>query len=190
MFFNRLTPEQREKIRSIGNFRDYPKGTHVFEEGTVGSSFALLLEGRVEVRKRLDAGGKHKKIVELGKGALIGELCFLGVECRSASVVALVDCEVIEFERRAFEDLIGVEPEIGLALYRGMAQELAQRLVSIDEQLMDAIGWALNKTATRSDEGSIEVPERPKLKLKIEPPKTLPKADSTDTSATENEVFF
>ncbi len=164
MFLHCLNPEEIALIESIGVVKQYPKGYHLIEEGTTGSSFILILSGTVEVRKGM-RGGKYKRLVELGACDLIGEIGFLGVPNRTASVVAVEDVEVMEFERDAFTLLIENHPSIGMKTYRGIAEELARRLSQSDEDLMDAISWALAQSQKPALERAIEVPHVPKLKL-------------------------
>lgn len=165
MFLNCLNPDEIALMERIGVVKQHPKGFHLIEEGGGGTSFILILGGTVEVRKGL-RGGKYKKLVELGACDLIGEVGFLGVPSRTASVVALEDVEVMEFEREAFVRLIESNPTIGMKAYRGIAEELAHRLSQSDEELMDAISWALAQSQVSDTEPSITVPQLPKLKLK------------------------
>ena len=157
MFFDDLTSNEVEIVEQIGRARVYQKGDYVIQEGSVGSSFTLILSGSVEVRKNF-ANGKHKTLVELGPCDLVGEVGFLGVESRTASVIALSECEVMEFEREAFDRIIVQHSAIGLKVYRGMARELAQRLAKNDEELMDTIVWALGQTKSRTLDNDRDLP--------------------------------
>ncbi len=167
MFLQCLSPSDIAQIEKIGCVKQYPAGYHLIEEGVVGSSFILILSGTVEVRKGL-RGGKYKRLVELGPCDLIGEIGFLGVQSRTASVVALEDVEVMEFEREVFARLIEANPMIGMKAYRGIAVELARRLSQSDEDLMDAISWSLaqSKNTVAESEPCIKIPSIPKLRLK------------------------
>ena len=166
MFLHCLNPDEIAQVEGIGCLKQYPAGQHLIEEGTDGASFILILSGTVEVRKGM-RGGKYKRLVELGACDLIGEIGFLGVQNRSASVVAIDDVEVMEFERDVFTRLIEAHPMIGMKAYRGIAEELARRLSQSDEDLMDAISWALGQNKNMGDDRCISVPVTPKLKLKL-----------------------
>ncbi len=167
MFLQCLSPDEIAQVEGIGVVKDYPKGHHLIEEGEEGSSFILILTGTVEVRKGL-RGGKYKRLVELGPCDLIGEVGFLGIRNRTASVVALEDVSVMEFERDAFTHLIEKSPMIGMKAYKGMAEELARRLSQNDEDLMDAISWALAQNQDVSEGRTIDVPHVSKLKMQAE----------------------
>ncbi|MBT3193449.1 MAG: cyclic nucleotide-binding domain-containing protein [Verrucomicrobia bacterium] len=168
MFLQCLNPEEIAAIEKIGILKQFPKGFHLIEEGMVGSSFILILSGTVEVRKGM-RGGKYKRLVELGPCDLIGEVGFLGVENRTASVVALDEVEVMEFEREVFSRFIETHPMIGMKAYRGIAEELARRLSQSDEDLMDAISWALASNKNSLSEPCVNVPHVPKLARRPQP---------------------
>ncbi|OGV41916.1 MAG: hypothetical protein A2X46_17845 [Lentisphaerae bacterium GWF2_57_35] len=169
MFFDDLTPTEISRVESIGKVRKYQRGDFIIHEGQTGSSFFLVISGRVEVRKNL-GDGKHRKLVELGACDLLGEVGFLGVIFRSASVVALSQAVLVEFERDAFDRLVQDEPMLGLKVYRGMARELAQRLARTDDEVKDTILWALRESQRDPTlTGPVEPPTRPKLNLAAKP---------------------
>jgi len=150
MILRDLTSDEMAAVETIAVLRSFSAGEYIIHEGEAGVSFFLILEGRVEVRKSIGLD-KYKKLVELGTLDIFGEVCFLGVESRSASVLAREPVKVMEFSRVDFEKLIVLRPSIGLKLYRGIARELAQRLASVNGELKDALVWALGDLKTSSD---------------------------------------
>jgi CRP-like cAMP-binding protein len=150
MILRDLTSDEMAAVEKIGAAHVYDPGQVILHEGEAGCSFFLILDGRVEVRKAIGLN-KHKKLVELGPLDIFGEVCFLGVESRSASVLNLERTHVMEFSRVEFEKLITARPSIGLKLYRSIARELAQRLSRVDGELKDAIIWALGDLKTSVD---------------------------------------
>ncbi len=154
MILRDLTREEMALVESVGRPRKVVRGEWILREGEAGFSFFLILSGRVEVRKSLGMG-KYRKLVELGPLDIFGEVCFLGVETRSAGVVALEDVMLMEFRRDAFEQVIDRNPMVGLKVYRGIARELAQRLARVDSDLKDALVWALGDMKTSMDPNTI-----------------------------------
>lgn len=154
MILRDLTREEMALVESVGRPRQVASGEWILREGDAGYSFYLILSGRVEVRKSLGLG-KYRKLVELGPLDIFGEVCFLGVETRSAGVVALEPVTLMEFRRDAFEQVIEKCPAVGLKIYRGIARELAQRLARADGDLKDALVWALGDMKTSVDPNTI-----------------------------------
>ena len=141
MFLDSLTQGELVKFENIGRLKTFRPGDNLIVEGAVGTSFGMIISGKAEVRKCASDGG-FRSLAELSVCDVIGELGFFGVESRSASVVALTECEYLEFFRADVEALVEAHPQIGLKIYRGMAVVLAERLASNDQSLMDAAFWA------------------------------------------------
>jgi len=60
--------------------------------------------------------------------------------------------------------LIEQNPVIGMKAYRGIAEELAQRLSRSGDELVDAISWALaQRHPINEDEPGVVVPRSPRL---------------------------
>lgn len=162
MILNDLAEKELDALEQTGALKRYSKGEFVIREGMIGSSFAIIVSGRVRVQKSV-AGAKHKKLAELGPCDVVGEIGFLGGESRSASVVAVTDCEVLEFQREKLEEYLRQHSELGVKIYRGLARELARRLARSDESLLDAIAWAMGNGESEDSEprtADIPIPRR------------------------------
>lgn len=167
MIFDDLSEAELTAVEQAGVIRDYAAGDYLIQEGASDAVLYLILSGNVEVRKGL-GGGRYRKLIELGPGGMVGEICFLGGPPRTACVIAMNPVKVIEFERDRTEVFLANHAAIGLKVYRRIANELAQRLAQADESLRDALIWALNGPSS-SPEGPVSIPQRPKLRLKENP---------------------
>lgn len=144
MFFADLTDEERAMVEKTGRIREYQKDDFIILEGDTGSSLFLLKSGKAHVRKKLE-NEKYICLLELETGEMFGEMSFLALDIRSASVIAVEPCTVLAIERSEFQKLIDVNPVIGLKVYRCMAQEIARRLNRNTEELKRAMLWALEE---------------------------------------------
>lgn len=167
MLFDDLTETELREVEKIGVLKKYGDGDAIIQEGTTGTSFSLIIAGQAEVRKEIK-GGRYKTLVKLGPCDLIGEIGFFGINARTASVVAVSDCEVLEFEGARFEKFLFSHSAIGMKVYRGMARELAQRMVKSGEHLLDTIVWALGQSKSPAQSSAVEIPEQTKLSIKQE----------------------
>lgn len=152
MFFDDLDKKDLSVLEKVGRAVNFNKDEYMIQEGLAGTSFSVILSGRVEVRKKLP-GGRFKALVELKPFDLIGELGFFGAPCRSASVIALEATQILEFDHEVFEKFAASNPRIGMIIYRNMGRVLAERLVSNDVDLMDTIIWALGQPRGASPRG-------------------------------------
>lgn len=142
MLLKYLTEEEKALFAEICKVREYQRGQQIVTEGDKGESLLLIRKGRAEVRKVLDAGN-YKYLKELNEGSFFGEMSFLTQVPRSASVIALDYCEILELTSKDFDVLIQSYPVIGLKIYKSVAQELASRLKKNNEDLKKAVLWAI-----------------------------------------------
>ena len=79
----------------ISDKRVYKAGENIISHGEMGSEAYLIMEGEVEVYKRIY--GRKTVLAKLGSGEIFGELAALTSETRSASVAAISDttCMII-----------------------------------------------------------------------------------------------
>lgn len=142
MLLKDLTDDQRAIVQKIAHTRTYRDGTAVIEEGAVGDSFFLVLEGRLEVHKQIDAG-REKYLKELGPDEFFGEMSFFDGATRSATVLACGTCRLLEIDRPTFDQLMASHPLIGAHVCHALARELARRLRTNNEELRRTILWAI-----------------------------------------------
>jgi len=85
--FEGLLPEEIEMLAELTQQKKYTEGEVVFEQGDVGDSLYLLVEGVVEVlQKRSD--GSEQLITELQAPEFFGEMSLIDKEYRSATIRA------------------------------------------------------------------------------------------------------
>lgn len=150
MMLENLSQDELSKLEKVGRLRSFGKDDIIVEEGDSGSSFFLLLSGKAEVRKSVGLV-TFRRLMELEPCSIFGEICFLGAAKRSASVVAMEACKVLEFFRSDFDTFAGRNPAIALKIYHGIAQELAERLIRNNEELRKALLWALDEVRNRTN---------------------------------------
>lgn len=142
MMLEVLTDEEKSLFAEICKLTEYQTGQQIISEEDKGDSLLLIRKGRVEVRKILDSDN-YKHLKELDTGEFFGEMSFLNRDPRSASIVALENCEILELTRADFDVLAESNPVLGLKIYMCIAEELASRLKRNNEDLKKAILWAI-----------------------------------------------
>ena len=78
----------------------------LFEEGDFGDSMYIVANGKVRVHKG------ERTIVELEKGACVGEMALLDQEPRSADVTVNADTTLLKITQDGFYELMGSNMEI------------------------------------------------------------------------------
>lgn len=74
-------------------------GEFLFREGSEAKSLFLVKVGRISIRKSIDAG--YVEIAQVGPNQILGEIGFFDHRPRSADVVAVTYCEVVEIPYEA-----------------------------------------------------------------------------------------
>jgi CRP-like cAMP-binding protein len=93
----------------------------VFAEGEPGDCMYVVKSGTVSLRQ----GGAE--LEEVGPGALFGEMALIDLGPRSASAVAVTDCELVSIEKRRFWFLVQETPYFAETVMRVMAERLRRR---------------------------------------------------------------
>ena len=96
------------------------------EEGEKGSSFFILVEGQMEVRKA------DLYLARLKPGACFGEISYLSSQPRSASVIATSACSVLRVNAQLLQ---GASQRCQLAFQDVFIRTLIERLVATTRTL-------------------------------------------------------
>ena len=89
--------------------RRHPAGGIVLNEGDPGDSIFLLAKGSVRVLV-IGGHGRPLEIRRLDAPDFFGEVAALSGQPRSATVVAVSECELLEIDRSALERLVEARP--------------------------------------------------------------------------------
>ena len=124
-------PELNE-IARIAQGRRFRAGEVLFHKGDEGGDVYVILRGRV---KAFATGPDGDDIVfrYMGPGELVGELGALTQGTRTASNVAVEDCELLMVQKRELMPLLRRQPEIAIRLLAA----LAARMIRLSESLED-----------------------------------------------------
>jgi hypothetical protein len=94
------------------NLLSFERGEVILREGQPGGSLYMLTGGRVRAFRK-DAGtGKQVKIADLTEGAFFGEMSILTGQPRTASIVALNSCELLELDRPTLDSITRTHPHV------------------------------------------------------------------------------
>ena len=111
--------------------RSLAAGEVLFTEGDLGETMYLLESGELEVfRRRQNA---DYLISRLHVGDCVGEMSFVDLGPRSASVVAATDAQVLELTHDAVLQLYERDLEQFALIQMNMAREMSRRLRLADD---------------------------------------------------------
>ncbi len=103
----------------------FGRGDVILREGDPGTSLFMLTSGRVRAFKKDARGEKQRPLGDLHEGAFFGELSILTGRPRTASVVALSRCELLELDRATLDEITQAHPHVWDVLREFAAQRAA-----------------------------------------------------------------
>jgi CRP-like cAMP-binding protein len=101
------------------------KGHVLCEQGAPSDCMYAVISGRLRAVVS-ESKGSPRAVADLGKGQTIGEMGLLTGEPRSATVIAVRDCEIVKLSKAVFDDVVVQHPRALLWLTRDLAQRLRQ----------------------------------------------------------------
>jgi CRP-like cAMP-binding protein len=112
--------EGRELERLADRFqeRDFREGATIVEEGSMGTSFFIIVEGEVDV----SVGGERR--ATLGPGDHFGEMAVVDDGVRSASVVAATDVRTCFITPWEFRPFVEENPKVVWSLLQSLSRRL------------------------------------------------------------------
>jgi len=142
--FKGLSPEQIRKVLNICHTVRFPANEIIMNEGEMGDSMYIILQGTVEVIKRLimaavdddESADKSKVFTRLdatGLHPVFGEIALLQESKRTASVRTVTDCILYEIKKKDFLSLTESDFEFGYRILLNMAGIVSERLRKADE---------------------------------------------------------
>jgi CRP-like cAMP-binding protein len=107
----------------------------IVKEKEHGGTMHILLEGNVEVRKKM-AGGKDKPLAVLGEGDVFGEMSLFDERQYSASVVARENSSTLTITGKDFLEMAEAEPKLVMKVTVNLINTLSERLRKTNENLV------------------------------------------------------
>ena len=106
-----LNPEMLTSIEAEVEWIHLPFGQALFHQGDQECDLYLLVSGRLQVCVG-GTGGGERKVAEIKRGEIVGEMAMFTGDKRTASIYAMRDCDLVKISRPAFERIIASHPNI------------------------------------------------------------------------------
>ena len=139
LFFSYLSHGQMDKIMSYFETLDLSTGEILFNEEDNSDYVCFIISGSLEVVKMTSWRNFTTVIATLYEGSCIGEMALIDHSPRSATIRAHEDTKLAVLTQRAFDVMVGSEPELGVNILKGLAQTLSDNLRSTTDKLADEV---------------------------------------------------
>ena len=117
--FSACSNRELDRIASLADEIDVPKGRVLIREGEPGREFFVVVDGRARATV-----GDRTRVGKLGPGSSFGEMSLLDQGLRSATVTAQTDMHLLVIGSRQFSALIKEVPSVARKILRAMAERL------------------------------------------------------------------
>ena len=105
--------------------RSAPRASVIMAAGDPIDSLYIVISGRLKVMMG-DADGKEVILSLIGPGEFFGEMGLIDDSPRSASVVTIEPCELLQVSKRDFKKCLQENFEMSMAVMRGLVRRLRE----------------------------------------------------------------
>lgn len=126
------------EVRLLAHFMDVyraPAGVEIIREGDDGDFMLMVIEGRVEVKKR-DRWNTPQLIAVVEAGKTLGEMSMIDGEPRFATCIAAEPTLVAVLDRENLARIIVEQPMLGAKILMELVLMLSQRLRATSSRLL------------------------------------------------------
>src|SRR3989304_5769514 len=110
--FEGLSGVELKEILKISHIRDYSSGEKLFDEGTLGLCFYLIVKGSAVITSEKE--GKSAVLKEYGPGAYFSEVHLFSENYHTVGCMAKEVTRVIVLAKPDLEDLVKIKPRLGI----------------------------------------------------------------------------
>jgi SulP family sulfate permease len=114
----------------------YTAGTKIYASGDVGEDLFFIRKG--VVRLSISIGGSRvRHLYSCGRGALFGEMTFLGGGVNSTDAIAVTDVELFVLSRKTFNAFAEQHKKAAANLFEGLASVVTTRVRYLTTELVE-----------------------------------------------------
>ncbi len=130
-------PARLDKIAARLETRRFEAGTAIISEGEEGDTLHILNAGRVRILRNTLAREQFALVnLEASQNVFFGEIALVDNDRRSATVIALTDCETLTLSRKNYLELCEEDPLIGFRITFQLALRLGASLRKSNQDMI------------------------------------------------------
>lgn len=133
--FARFSDQQLDNISRLMEKRRYPPNHLLFEEGSPGDTFYVIISGEVEIQKESAEGGDKVTLAVRGPGDFFGEMALIQDAPRFASAMTISECQMLELPKQRFLPLLGSNPVLANQIMGALSYRLRESDLHLIEDL-------------------------------------------------------
>jgi len=122
-FFKGMSQAQLLELAGLMKQTKYNKNTIIINQGDLSRSFFVVVYGRLKAYAT-DEEGNQTIFSFFGNGNYFGELSLLDDAPRSATVLSLEDCTLLNIDHVIFKDFLDSHPDASWPLFRSLTASI------------------------------------------------------------------
>jgi CRP/FNR family transcriptional regulator len=184
-----MSKQEMQSVAAMTRMTRHRRGDLIYLPGDPSNSIYFLKEGRMKITG-LSEDGREVLLDIIGPGEIFGEASAIQDTPRTTSAAALEDALLCEMERKDFEALLAMHPEMSLRVL----QRVGFRLKKVEAQLLSLICKDVRTRVREAlvglvDDGSASSPTTPfKIRLTQQDVANLVGASRQETSRALKEL--
>ncbi len=143
--FGQLGEEAINRLVSYSRSKSVAAGTTIFERGDLGACLFAVCAGTVKIRNH-STEGKDAVLNLIHAGEIFGEIALLDGRPRTASAVAVTDCELMVIDRRELAPMIASMPDLALKLIEILCNRVRHTSEQVEDVMFLGLSARLAKT--------------------------------------------
>jgi CRP-like cAMP-binding protein len=129
-----LSADELARMNQYLQFVTVPANRQVIGQDEQGDYMLIVLEGTLAV-DRVQPWGGRARLAEARAGDMLGEMSLLDAGARFSACTTLTPCTLAVVDAHRLDEMIMVEPRLGLALLASLSRRLSLRLRQVSARL-------------------------------------------------------
>ena len=129
-----LSPAELMRMSDYLQFVTVPANREVIGQDEQGDYMVIVLEGTLAV-DRVQPWGGRARLAEARAGDMLGEMSLLDAGARFSACTTLTPCTLAVVDAQRLDEMIRLEPRLGLALLASLSRRLSLRLRQVSARL-------------------------------------------------------
>lgn len=129
-----LSSDELMRMSQYLQFVTVPVNQEVIGQDEQGDYMLIVLEGTLAV-DRVQPWGGRARLAEARAGDMLGEMSLLDAGARFSACTTLTPCTLAVVDAQRLDEMIMLEPRLGLALLASLSRRLSLRLRQVSARL-------------------------------------------------------
>jgi len=149
--FKGLDEDELQEVADLTEFRTYPEGYVLCQEGAYEDVLYIIADGYAEITKKMIEGEDDRLLRTSRRGDMVGEMALIQDAPRAATIRTTTECTVLEMEKQDLETILSHSPRMAIDIIR----IILDRIRANDQMMIEDLQKS-NKVLRQLDRNKLE----------------------------------